>query len=39
MQHEPVNARWQALMAPYFVGSGDAADVQMRPLETVFHLP
>ena len=39
MQHEPVNASWQALMAPYFVGSGDAADVQMRPLETVFHLP
>ena len=39
MQHEPVNARWQALMAPYF-GTGDApADQRMRGLEEVFHLP
>ncbi len=43
MQEEPVNARWQALMAPYFVpGGGDGgehADQQMRTLEEVFHLP
>ena len=30
MQSEPVNERWQALMAPYFVDGGDAADHQMQ---------
>jgi L-rhamnose mutarotase len=39
MQSEPVNERWQALMAPYFVDDGAAADRQMRPLDEVFHLP
>ena len=39
MQAEPVNARWQALMAPYFAVDGMPADQQMRPLEEVFHLP
>jgi L-rhamnose mutarotase len=42
MQREPVNERWQALMAPFFVppdaGAG-AADRQMRPLDEIFHLP
>jgi L-rhamnose mutarotase len=38
MQDEPVNARWQELMAPYFVTGGAPADQQMRPLEEVFHL-
>lgn len=37
MQAEEVNARWQAEMAPFFVGSGNA-DNQMHPLEEVFHL-
>jgi L-rhamnose mutarotase len=43
MQAEPVNARWQAMMAPYFTVDGGsteaAADQQMRALEEVFHLP
>ena len=42
MQSEPVNDRWQELMAPYFESGGGAdapADQQMRPLEEVFHLP
>jgi L-rhamnose mutarotase len=40
MQAEPVNERWQALMAPYFVAGGDTrADQQMRQLSEVFHLP
>jgi L-rhamnose mutarotase len=39
MQDEPVNARWQALMAPYFVTGDAPGDQQMRPLEKVFHLP
>ena len=43
MQSEPVNDRWQELMAPYFEaseGGADApADQQMRPLDEVFHLP
>lgn len=34
-----VNARWQAEMAPFFQGSGDAtADQQMQPIPEVFHL-
>ena len=39
MQDEPVNERWQALMAPYFVTDGGPADNQMRQLDEVFHLP
>jgi L-rhamnose mutarotase len=35
---EEVNARWQALMAPYFAGDGQAADTKMTQLEEVFHL-
>ena len=35
---EPVNARWQELMAPYFEGSGAAADTMMTELGEVFHL-
>ena len=38
MAAEPVNARWQALMAPYFEGSGAAADSMMTQLDEVFHL-
>jgi L-rhamnose mutarotase len=39
MQHEPVNERWQKLMAPYFISGTAAADEQMRELTEVFHLP
>jgi L-rhamnose mutarotase len=39
MSTEPINARWQDLMAPYFEGSGDHADQMMRRLDEVFHLP
>jgi L-rhamnose mutarotase len=39
MQAEPVNERWQTLMAPYFVAGDAPADQQMHPLEQVFHLP
>jgi L-rhamnose mutarotase len=39
MQAEPVNARWQAVMAPYFATGTTPADQQMRALEEVFHLP
>ena len=42
MQREPVNDRWQAMMAPYFEHrrrAAAAADQQMQPLEEVFHLP
>lgn len=39
MQDEPVNERWQALMAPYFATGATPADQQMRPLDEVFHLP
>ncbi len=39
MQNYPVNARWQAEMAPFFEAlSGAAADTSMTPLEEVFHL-
>lgn len=39
MQTKEVNARWQAMMAPYFekLGTGKA-DTSMAPLEEVFHL-
>jgi len=39
MQAEPVNARWQELMSPYFATGEAPADEQMRALEEVFHLP
>lgn len=39
MQHHPVNARWQAEMAPFFESlQGEAADASMVPLAEVFHL-
>ena len=38
MAAEPVNARWQASMAPFFEGSGRAADTMMQQLDEVFHL-
>jgi L-rhamnose mutarotase len=39
MQDEPVNGRWQELMAPYFATDAAPADQQMRALDEVFHLP
>ncbi|MBQ0905085.1 L-rhamnose mutarotase [Micromonospora sp. U21] len=39
MQTSDVNARWQAEMAPYFVGLDQgAADRAIRPLDEVFNL-
>lgn len=39
MKRDPVNARWQAEMAPFFETSeGATADDIMLPLEEVFHL-
>ena len=39
MMKHPVNARWQAEMAPFFQSSnGGTADDFMLPLEEVFHL-
>jgi L-rhamnose mutarotase len=38
MAAEPVNERWQALMAPYVEGDGRAADQVMEELQEVFHL-
>lgn len=38
MSEEEVNARWQAEMAPFFEGTGDAADTMMEELVEVFHL-
>lgn len=39
MKNHPVNARWQAEMAPFFEAiEGGAADDHMAPLEEVFHL-
>lgn len=39
MQDEPINARWQEAMKPFFEDlDGAAADESMRPLEEVFHL-
>lgn len=39
MKLHPVNAEWQAEMAPFFESlAGDGADDQMTPLEEVFHL-
>jgi L-rhamnose mutarotase len=39
MASEPVNERWQALMAPLFEGTGLPPDQMMQELEEVFHLP
>ena len=39
MASEPVNERWQAMMAPFFEGPGLPADQMMQELEEVFHLP
>lgn len=39
MKNHPVNARWQAEMAPFFESlTGSGADDSMFPLEEVFHL-
>jgi L-rhamnose mutarotase len=39
MQKHPVNARWQAEMAPFFESSGDRTpDENMIPLDRIFHL-
>jgi L-rhamnose mutarotase len=39
MRQQPINARWQAEMAPFFESlGGAAADDNMIPLEEVFHL-
>ena len=38
MESEPVNTRWQALMAPFFEGAGGPADRMMQQLDEVFHL-
>jgi L-rhamnose mutarotase len=39
MKDQPVNARWQKEMAPYFESlNGAAADDGLFPLEEVFHL-
>jgi L-rhamnose mutarotase len=39
MKNYPVNARWQAITAPFFEAlSNGAADDNMVPIEEVFHL-
>ena len=39
MEQEPVNDRWQTLMAPFFESSeGEHADKMMVELEEIFHL-
>lgn len=39
MKDHPINARWQAKMAPFFEAMGDdAPDDRIFPLEEVFHL-
>ena len=39
MKAHPINARWQAEMAPFFESLGNGAvDDNMSPLEEVFHL-
>lgn len=39
MKEHPVNARWQAEMAPFFEAmKGGGADDAMKPLTEVFHL-
>jgi L-rhamnose mutarotase len=40
MQTEPINAKWQAAMKPFFDGlDTGAADTSMKPLPQVFYLP
>ncbi len=40
MADEPVNARWQAEMSPFFEAlDGQQPDEAMKPLEQVFFLP
>jgi len=39
MKQRPMNAKWQAEMAPFFESTGGGvADDNMFPLEEVFHL-
>ncbi len=38
MSGEEVNERWQREMAPFFEGTGAAADTMMEQLVEVFHL-
>ena len=38
MAGEAVNALWQKEMAPFFEGTGEAADRMMGELVEVFHL-
>jgi len=38
MAGEEVNARWQALMSPYFESLSGRPDENMQELEEVFHL-
>jgi len=39
MASEPVNAKWQEFVAPYFESvEGERPDEMMLPLEEVFHL-
>src|SRR5436305_3080770 len=39
MAGEPINAKWQSLMAPYFENLGGLhADESMQELDEVFHL-
>ncbi len=39
MSSEPINAKWQDLMAPFFEGGGEHADQMMSQLDEIFHLP
>jgi len=39
MSSEPINAKWQDLMAPFFEGAGEHADQMMNQLEEILHLP
>ncbi len=39
MSSEPVNRKWQELMAPFFEGSGHQADEMMHQIDEIFHLP
>lgn len=38
MAREPINAKWQDFMAPFFEGLGEHADRMMEELEPVFFL-
>lgn len=38
MKELPINALWQAEMAPFFESSDEKADDSMRPLPELFHL-